>query len=40
MTSNKYIHKYKIHLPKQNKYANTGKQEKNQQDPERLRPEK
>jgi hypothetical protein len=30
----------KIYLPKQNKCANIGKQGKNQQDPEQLRPKK
>lgn len=37
-----YVHLYihKRYLPKQNKCANSGKQGKNQQAPEQLRPEK
>lgn len=34
------MHIYKRYLPEQNKCANIGKQGKNQQDPEQLRPEK
>ena len=35
-----HTHIYKRYLPKQNKCANIGKQGKNQQDLEQLRPEK
>ena len=35
-----HMHIYKRYLPEQNKCANIGKQGKNQQDPEQLRPEK